>query len=505
MPSIRHRSDTCLTNTRLPKTSPATFVVRATACGLTLVGLLAATLVHADPTSTPLPDATRPVAAVIDDYVRAGLTGNRALRASGLDVERSLALLDAARARFLPEVAFDARYTRAEGGREIELPLGGLVNPIFQSLNELLTAAGQPAPYGTITDPSFPLLREREQDTRLTLRQPLYAPAIPAAVRASRAGLEASEYAREALARRVKRDISAGYLAWLQASKAVDIVDASRLLLAENLRVNESLFRNGKVTQDQVLRANAELLAVEQQLQEARAGREQAARYVNFLLGRALQTPLESGTLDSDVALTLADIDSLRARALEARPELEQAASAIDAATAQTDLARSARRPTLSLGVDAGTQGERYEFGRGRNFATVSLLLNWTLFDGGARASELGAARASERRARTQRDELAQQIELEVRQSLELLETTASSLRTATARAEAARAAFRIASRKRDEGAINQVEFIDARSTLTGAELNLNVTRFQLLARQADLDYATAAGTLPLAYGAAAP
>ena len=69
-------------------------------------------------------------------------------------------------------------------------------------------------------------------------------------------------------------------------------------------------------------------------------------------------------------------------------------------------------------------------------------------------------ARASERRARTQREELAQQIELEVRQSLEQLETSASSLRTATARAEAARAAFRIASRKRDEGVINQVEFM---------------------------------------------
>jgi hypothetical protein len=48
---------------------------------------------------------------------------------------------------------------------------------------------------------------------------------------------------------------------------------------------------------------------------------------------------------------------------------------------------------------------------------------------------------------------------------------------------------------------INQVEFIDARSALTSAELNLNVTRFDLLAREAELDYATAAGTLPLDLG----
>ena len=91
-----------------------------------------------------------------------------------------------------------------------------------------------------------------------------------------------------------------------------------------------------------------------------------------------------------------------------------------------------------------------------------------------------------------------------MQQALERLQTSADSLATAGARAEAAHAAFRIASRKRDEGVINQVEFIDARSSLTGAELNLNVTRFELLARAAQLDYATAAGTLPLDIGPSA-
>jgi len=89
-------------------------------------------------------------------------------------------------------------------------------------------------------------------------------------------------------------------------------------------------------------------------------------------------------------------------------------------------------------------------------------------------------------------------VQLEVEQALDALETSSDSLATAAARADAAHAAFRIASRKRDEGVINQVEFVDARSTLTSAELNLNVTRFEVLARQAELDYAAAAGTLPL-------
>jgi len=193
-----------------------------------------------------------------------------------------------------------------------------------------------------------------------------------------------------------------------------------------------------------------------------------------------------------------AQCDVVRANALDSRPEIAQLDRLVAASRAQADLARAARKPTLALGADAGTQGERYEFGRGRNFATVSLLLNWTLFDGGARRADVRAADASERRARAQRDELAQQVQLEVQQALDRLDTAADSLATAAARADAARAGFRIASRKRDEGVISQVEFIDARSALTGAELNLNLTRFALLAREAELDYATSTGTLPL-------
>jgi outer membrane protein TolC len=442
--------------------------------------------------AAPLP-AARPLATVIEEHVRIGLGSNLALQAASLEVDRSQAALDAARGRFFPEAALGARYTRADGGREIELPLAPVLNPVYSSLNDLLAASGQPAVFPQITNPRFTFQREREQDTRVSVRQALFAPAIPAALRAQRSLLEGSEFARLALAGRLRRDITVGYLDWLRAVRAASIVDSSRALLAENLRVTESLLRNGRVTRDQVLRAQAELLAVEQQLGETRSVRDQLRSYLNFLLNRPLETALESAEPDDELRRAVADLASLRELALGNRPELGQLDRVVSAAGAQVDLARAARLPRLSLGVDAGIQGERYEFGSGRNFSTVSLLLDWTLFDGGTRRADVRAARAVERQARTQRDELAQQVQLEVQQALDRLQTTAAALRTAEARADAARAGFRIGSRKRDEGAISQVEFMDARNALTGAELNLNATRFELLSRQAELDYATAA------------
>lgn len=442
--------------------------------------------------------APQPLGEVIDRYVLEALQSNLALKSQSLEVEGNLASLDAAEARFFPTVALAARYSRADGGREIDVPLGTLLNPIYSSLNQLLAAQGQQANFPTITDQTIKFQREREQDTRLSLRQPIYNPAIPAAIRAQRAALESSEFGRVALARRLKRDTTVAYLDWLKATKSVDIVQSSVTLLEENLRVNDSLFRNGKVTQDQVLRARAELLAVVQQLRDARNGQSQARSYLNFLRNHALDEELTPAQIEGDVARAVHDLAALREAALHNRPELSQLERAAKAAESRVQLARADLKPTLSLGVDAGTQGEEYEFGRGRNFSMISLVLNWQFFDGGANRAEARSARAAARQAETRRDEVALQIQLEVQQALDQLETTSDSLTTAQARADASRAGFRIASRKRDEGVINQVEFIDARSSLTSAELNLNVTLFDLLARQAELDYATAAGTLPL-------
>ncbi len=422
--------------------------------------------------------ATRSLAEVVDEYVREGLGSNLALRSQGFDVERAIAALDEARAGFFPDLSLAGRYSRNEGGREFVLPLSR-INPALE-------------------DETVSFLRERDQDSHVSLSQPLYAPAIPATLRAQRAQLAASGFARLALARRLKRDIAVGYLDWLGATKTVAIVDASRTLLEENLRVNESLYGNGKLTQDQVLRARAELLEVEQQLRESRNLAQQARRYLNFLLNRPLEGALEATEVEQAARQAAADPATLEADALARRPELAGADSTTQAAAAQADAARAALKPTLGLGVDAGIQGEDYGTGHGYNYGQVSLQLSWKLFDGGANRAAVRAARALERRAATQRDELALQIQLEVRQAVDRLATAADSLATAEARSQAARAGFRIASRKRDEGMISQVEFIDARSTLTRAELNLNLTRFALLTRQAELDYVTAAGTLPV-------
>lgn len=438
-------------------------------------------------------------AGQVAGYIAQGRESNLALNAAGADVRRAQAQLEEARARWRPTVALAARYSRADGGRTIDLPVGDLVNPAYRTLNQLLQAQGQPAPFQDIANQQISFLREREQETKLSLTTPLWAPAIDAGIDAADATLAATDAARAAYARTLERDIEVAYLDWLRANAAQSIVQASRDLLAENLRVNTVLFDNGKITRDQVLRAQAEVLALEQQALEAGNGVTLARNYFNFLLNRPLDATIDAAEVPDPVAFAAqrlaalgADPDALADARLEdyaagARAELGQIDAQVRAAAAGVAAERASYLPTVAFAVDAGIQGEDYGFGSGQNYAIASLVFDWRLYDGGQRKSRVAAARATLERAEIARNEVSDQIALQVRQAADRLRTARASLATASARQDAAREAFRIASRKRDAGSIAQVEFIDARTALTSAELNLNLTRFDVLVRLAEL------------------
>jgi len=439
----------------------------------------------------------RSVREVQQSLVEAAFASNLSLAREAIEVDRATEALRAARARFYPELSLEARYSRNEGGRTLEFPAGQLLNPAYQTLNELLVAQGQAPRFGMLGDPSIPFLRDREQDTHIALRQPLYQPAIPAAVAAQRELLRGAQFQRLVFANQLHHDVSLAYLQHLKARRAALIVASAAEVLAENLRVTDSLFRNGRVTEDQVLRARAEQLAVQQQQREADDAIAQSRRYLNFLLNRALDTPVEDARLVDDVAPAVADSATLATSARDARAELSRLDALEAAARAQVSTAKARLKPSLSLGVDAGTQGEEYRTGPGYNYLAASLVLTWKFFDGGANRAALAEARLAERSAALARRELAQSIELEVRQAAEALATSTGSLDAARGREAAARAALRIAARKRDEGAISQVEFIDARNALTQAELNLNLVQFDVLAHGLALERATGTATLP--------
>src|SRR4030042_3012717 len=113
--------------------------------------------------------------SILDKYIETALEGKLALEQQEFSFEKSAAALEEARGLFLPTVSLNARYSRAGGGRQIEIPVGQFVNPVYQTLNYLLQQNVFQAGVGVQT---FPFLREEEQETKIRAVQPLFKPEI---------------------------------------------------------------------------------------------------------------------------------------------------------------------------------------------------------------------------------------------------------------------------------------------------------------------------------------
>jgi outer membrane protein len=442
----------------------------------------------------PMEDGLR---QVIDE----ALTANLELRASGATVQSRLAALDQARARYLPVIDFAARYTVADGGRTIEFPVGDLLNPVYETLDQMLVAQGQAPQFPRVRNESIAFLRDQEQETKLVLEQPLYEPRIGPAVDATRADAARAEADLAALRSQVIRDVKQAYYRWIAAQQAVAVLDATLDATRENLKANSSLYRNGKVTRDLVYRAEADVLEVEQE-RLATASRVRIAQsYVNLLRNAPLAQPLPNAALDAEtierfrsrllsaLAGRQADAPKLQDLASQRREELKSLDAAIAVGEARQDLARAAFKPSLAFGAEAGIQGTEYGFADEDRYVLASLVLRFNAFRGGADQAALREARALTDQLRATRELAGQRVRLEVQQALENFEVAEASLDTAAKRAEAATGAFTITSRKRDLGQINQAEFIDARRAQTDAQLNVTRVRAEYLARLAELEF----------------
>jgi outer membrane protein TolC len=233
----------------------------------------------------------------LDRYVQMGLESNRELARERTEVRKAEARWSESRAARLPTVQLEARFSAAEGGRTFDVPMGDLLNPVYATLNDL-TGTRQ---FPTLGNRTFPLLREREQDTRMRVTQVVWNPAVGADARSKRFELQAARAGTEAAGRALVRDIRTAYYDYANATRAEEIFDAALDLVTENERSSSAMWRTSLVTRDVVHRARVERLEVEGRLARAATDRQLAASYFNYLLGRELDASIDLDEADLEL------------------------------------------------------------------------------------------------------------------------------------------------------------------------------------------------------------
>jgi outer membrane protein TolC len=417
-----------------------------------------------------------PLGSLVTEALRANL----GLEAERLAERRAGADVRSARALFLPVVELQSRYSRLDGVPNI----GDFVNPAYAALNGILGENRFP----TNLDITLP----PRHDSRVTLRQPLFNAAIIANYSAARSRADGQTFARLTAARRLAADVQTAYLMQASARRAADIYAAALTLVQENERVAERLVAAGRATPEAVFRARADRSEIEQQLAEARHRHTAAARVLNQILRRPLDAVIDD-IPDSAFVLPLAiSADSAVAHGLAGREELRQVDAGIRTGRAGVRAATATFLPSISVGLDYGFQGRDVVFRSTQDYWVASLVVSWNLFNGGGDAARRAAAELEVDRAQTLRQDLEDRIALEVRTTYDAATVAQTAIATADDRLAAARRTFELVRRRYEEGAASPIELVDARTSLTSAELNRVVTAYQYALRYVDLERAAA-------------
>lgn len=430
---------------------------------------------------------------VLEGYIRLGLENNLALQQRSFSLEQSRQALREAKGMFLPSLGIESRFSLADGGRTIDFPLGDLMNPIHQALNRLLQADGLPPSFpGDLENIRFPFFRPREQDTRLRLVQPVFQPALHFN-RRIKAELSHVEDARQrAFARQLVADIKTAYFNHLKAARVLSLLEETRRLLEENVRVSQALFDNQAATEEVVFRSRAELSRLEPQWLEAERNVLLSRSYFNFLLNR----PLDEAIVEPREIVPLfpedPDASLLESGCLERREDLRQLRHALAAAASQVRLHESSLLPGIAAVVDFGFQGETYRFTGKDDYWMASLVLSWNLFNGFQDEARKRQALLGRRILEKQALEAEIRIRIQLRDALRALQVARRVLAAAAETERSADASFRIIAKKYEQQMVPQIEYIQARSESTAARTAHVIAGFDLRIREAELELAAA-------------
>ncbi len=423
----------------------------------------------------------------LDAYVQQGMEHNQAFIREQLSTSLQEQLLQEARGKYLPDITLDASYIWAEGGRLITIPAGDLINPAYRGLNQVVGEDRFPT---DIPNVSEQLLPNDFHETKIRLIQPILNTDIYYNYKAKKAQLSAQEAKQRAYENQLVKEIKVAYYNHLSARGQRLILEDTRTLLEELLRVSTKQVENNRATREVIYGAQAELSRLESQM--ARAEREENVSriFFNQLIGRALEEEIDEAQSPEAKPYVFPDLGKLTTAALGRRSEINQLRYGLIASQAATGLSKSYIVPKINLVGDLGYQGFTYQFDDTQDFWFVQVGLTWPIFQGFQNRSRVQQSLLQERQIESRLTEIRDMIALEVAQAYYGLEEATKTRQARQAERQSIAENFRIIRKKYAQNQVPLVAFNEARNAFTTAQLQETIAQYTLKIREAELEAA---------------
>ena len=303
-------------------------------------------------------------------------------------------------------------------------------------------------------------------------------------------GVDVTEIRRRVTRREVAFQVAQGYYRLLENQRLADVARTSVTQLEAQQREAQSLFDNGVIGKNDLLRAALALASARQREIQMRGAVILARGQLATLMGEPPGTELEAEPFAGEPP----DIDEPNVSAAEVRASAQRLeVHALDVSIEQADHSVAAAKKKLIPQISAignYTHFEGSQFQQ-ENAAYVGLFASWDVWDWGTTTSGISSANARLDQARIARKKLDDQVRLEAREAFVNAQTAREGLGVARTAVSQAEENFRIVTKKFEAAAATSFDVVDAESLVTQARGQVETALYDLLIARAALARAT--------------
>ena len=419
----------------------------------------------------------------LEKYISYGLNNNEGIRTQQFTLKKSIYALREAKSQFFPDVSFNSTYTKAGGGRSIDLPLGDLVNPIYTTLNQLTQSN------------SFPMIKNRSvllnpdnfYDAKFHATMPLLDLELNYNRKIKGQEVTLQQIEVDIYKRELVKDIKAAYFGYAQAVQATLIYQSALKVAEENLRINNVLLRNDKVSRSVVLRSESELSKYQSLLETARQDQKSAEAYFNFLLNRAPATEIVVDNYN-DPATDPALFDST----VDKREELKKLNTTLLISDQVTGLNKSYIVPKLGTFLDVGSQASDWQYGDRTRYYFFGVTLQWSLFASGKNYYRIAQSETDKEIIKSQINYADDQLKLQLILARNDYNSSLAQYTSALKQLAASEKYYQDELKLYKQGQALFIELLDGQNQLIGAQLQRNVSLYDTWIKAADIERSNA-------------
>jgi outer membrane protein TolC len=382
--------------------------------------------------------AGEPRRLTLAEAVQLAVQQNRVLKISRLKVKENEYKKDAARSDYFPTITNQSNALHISELQALNVPPGSFgtvsgvpipaVNTNLQQGKQTLYSSGT-----MIAQPLTQLLRIRQENR-----------AAAADIRSAQDELKNTE-------NEVALAVHTLYYGILVAQMQKNAAEQETAFASETLRENENDVHGGSALEVAVIQSRAELLQAQQSALTAELQIEDYTSELNDLLGLPLDTQLELVPEEKSDLSLLNKADYVRA-AWDQNPEIRSAEATIEKARAGVAAAKTAYIPDV-------TAYARHSYQDGvpflvRNFGTVGINLNYTVFDFGKRRATVRERQTQLEESEQNLEHLKEQVAVAVERSYNKLERTRSMIKVAAQAAKLREESERLANNQQQQGLV---------------------------------------------------